>query len=118
MLEGKTTVSPRKSLYYYYQKNSLEAVRNDKWKLVLPHDFRSYDKMPGENGLPGEYATGTIGLALYDLRRDPGERYDVKEMHKDIVQELLVLAEEARSDLGDDLTNNIGHNRRPPGKVK
>jgi arylsulfatase len=56
-------------------------------------------------------------LALYDLRRDPGEVYDVKAMYPQIVEELQLLAEEARKDLGDELQNKVGLNNRLPGKL-
>ena len=59
----------------------------------------------------------STGLALYDLRRDPGERYDVQEQNPDVVKRLQQLVEQAREDLGDDLTNRPGKNRRPPGKL-
>ena len=118
MLQGNIVESPRKSLYYYYQKNSLEAVRTERWKLVLPHSYRSYDQIPGKDGLPGAYGNGETGLALYDLRRDPGERYDVKDQNTKVVDALLTLAEQARKDLGDDLTNRAGENRRASGRIE
>jgi len=71
--------------------------------------------MPGQHGLPGEYTRKKTGQALYDLRRDPGERYDVSAQHPDVVNELTRLAGEARDDLGDDLTGSPGKNRRPIG---
>jgi arylsulfatase len=74
--------------------------------------------MPGQDGFPGEYEQGETGLALYDMRRDPGERYDVKELYPEVVADLTKLAEQAREDLGDDLTNNPGKNRRAPGFLK
>jgi arylsulfatase A-like enzyme len=119
LMEGDPTANPREYLYYYYQKNSLEAVRKGGWKLVLPHKYRSYEGvMPGEDGFPGEYAEAETGLALYDMRRDPGERYDVKELYPGIVEDLTKLAEQAREDLGDDLTGNPGKNRRDPGRLQ
>ncbi len=54
---------------------------------------------------------------LYDLRRDPGERYNVMEYNPEIVKRLQKIADEARDDLGDDLTGNPGKNRREPGRV-
>lgn len=53
--------------------------------------------------------------ALYDLRRDPGEEYDVKGLYPEIVAKLETIAEEARKDLGDDLRNRKGANNRPSG---
>ncbi|QGY42550.1 sulfatase-like hydrolase/transferase [Maribellus comscasis] len=119
LMKGEKDANPRNSLYYYYRENSLEAVRKDNWKLVLPHVFWSYEGMkPGQNGLRGPVKRWDAKLALYDMRRDPGERYDVKELFPDVVDDLLELAEKAREDLGDDITGREGENRRQPGIVK
>ncbi len=38
---------------------------------------------PGNGGRPGKVAEGhEFPLALYDMRRDPGERYDVQNQHR------------------------------------
>ncbi|MCG6191584.1 hypothetical protein K5G00_29495, partial [Maribellus maritimus] len=104
---------------YYYRKNSLEAVRHGSWKLVFPHPGRTYEGFqPGNDGTPGPLNNNfPFEGGLYDLRRDPGERYDVGESNPEIVKMLKKIAEEARLDLGDDLTGNPGKNRREPGKV-
>ncbi|MFN8355055.1 MAG: sulfatase [Spirosomataceae bacterium] len=119
LFQGKFEVSPRKEFYYYYQRNHLEAVRRDNWKLVLPHvSYQSYEGMlPGQDGFPGPYRTDTIKMALYDLRRDPGERYDVQSQYPTMVAKLLLMAERAREDLGDDITKRIGKNNRPSGMI-
>ena len=57
-------------------------------------------------------------MGLYDLRRDPGERYDVKDQNPEIVAELMKIAEEARLDLGDGIMNIKGANVREPGRVE
>ena len=120
LLKGKADVSPRQYFYYYYNVNSLKAVRRDHWKLVLPHVSQTYEKdLPGKAGLPGKITGAmTVGLALYDLRRDPSERYDVKDQNPEIVEELQKIAELAREDLGDDLTNRQGKNNRLAGKIE
>ncbi len=120
LMTGDINSNPRKSFYYYYRKNSLEAVSNGDWKLVFAHPGRTYEGFkPGKDGLPGG-ANENFNFpgALYDLRRDPGERYDVKESYPEIVVELEKLAMEAREDLGDDITNNPGKNRREPGRIQ
>lgn len=118
LLKADEVANPRNHLYYYFNKNSLKAVRKDQWKLVLPHRYESYENMPpGKGGFPGKKVADSTGLALYDLARDPGERYDVKEQNPEIVKNLMLLVEEARLDLGDDLTQRPGKNRREPGKL-
>ena len=119
LLMGKSDVSPRKYFYYYYDENSLKAVRRDDWKLVLPHPSITYEQdVPGNDGYQGKTRNVIFSLALYDLRQDPAERYDVQEAFPEIVKELQEVAEKAREDLGDDLTNRKNTNRRPAGLIK
>ena len=119
ILEGRRDSNPRDHLYYYYGKNNLEAVRKDNWKLVFPHESRSYKNvLPKNDGHPGPYSKFTAEYALYNLRRDPGEEYNVKELYPEIVKELEDLAEIARNDLGDDLNNRIGNNVRKSGTIE
>ncbi len=118
LLKGEVDANPRDQLLYYYNKNSLQAVRESNWKLVLPHFYESYKhELPGKDGWPGNRQTDSTGIALYDLRRDPGERYDVKSQNPEIVKKMQQLVEKAREDLGDDLTGRPGKNRRPIGKL-
>ncbi len=118
LLMGNNTSSPRETLYYYYHRNDLEAVRYQQWKLVLPHvTTQSYRRvLPGNDGWPGPYNKDTTGLALYDLRRDPGEAYDVQELYPEVVDMMQDLANQAREDLGDNLTGVEGKNVRKPGQ--
>ena len=120
LLLGDENANPRETFLYYYRKNSLEAIRKDSWKLVFAHPGRTYIGFkPGVNGFPGptnenfQHEDG-----LYDLRRDPGERYDVKEYYPEIVAELKKLADEARLDLGDDIQQVKGANIREVGRIK
>lgn len=119
ILRGEVSANPREEFYYYYKKNSLEAVRWHDWKLILPHPSRTYENNEaGADGYPGPVSeTFQVPQALYDLRRDPGERYDVQKPYPDIVEKLLKLTEKAREDLGDEITNRTGANRREPGRI-
>ncbi|MDL2319514.1 sulfatase [Alistipes sp. OttesenSCG-928-B03] len=117
---GDTDAEPREHLLYYYRDNHLEGVRNDRFKLVLPHVGRSYEgHLPGNDGQPG-YAPENVEvpMALYDLRRDPGERYDVQEQHPEVIEELMEVVEAARDDMGDKLTGRQGANRRPMVRIE
>ena len=120
IINGDYTSQPRKGFYYYYRRNNLEAVRQGDWKLVLPHPTRTYLKYPvGKDGHPGEVDENFPGeMALYDLRRDPGERYDVQSEFPEIMKSLQALAEKAREDLGDELLNKPGNNRRTVGEIQ
>ncbi len=113
LLLGKTTKGPREVFYYYYDKNSLKAVRYQNWKLVLPHQSRSYAlDTPGKDGLPGKTSTVDVKMTLYNLSHDPGEAYDVQKQYPEMVQKIMQYVEQAREDLGDDLTNRKGKNVR------
>jgi arylsulfatase len=121
LMTGDKDAMPRHEFLYYYRQNSLEAVQRDYWKLVLPHEnAQSYrGQKPGNNGWPGKYGLEKITeVELYDLRRDPGEWYNVAEYYPEKVKELQSLAEEARKDLGDDITGAPGINRRKIGTLK
>jgi arylsulfatase A-like enzyme len=118
LLKGQMDSSPRKSFLYYYRANSLEAIRYENYKLVFAHPGRTYEGyLPGKDGMPGPNTENfQFPAGLYDLRRDPGERYNLLDQLPEVVAQLTKLANEARADLGDDLTNNLGTNRRAPGK--
>ena len=118
LLKGQMDSSPRKSFLYYYRANSLEAIRYENYKLVFAHPGRTYEGyLPGKDGMPGPNTENfQFPAGLYDLRRDPGERYNLIDQLPEVVAQLTKLANEARADLGDDLTNNLGTNRRAPGK--
>ncbi|WP_445438756.1 sulfatase family protein [Dyadobacter fanqingshengii] len=120
LLKGDDSKKPRENFLYYYRKNNLEAVRKDNWKLVFAHPGRTYEgSLPGKDGQPGPAPEDrAIPLALYNLNRDPGERYDVYSQNPEIVAELEKIAEAAREDLGDDLQKRPGKNARPLGKVE
>lgn len=117
LFRGEAKADPRQEFYYYYGSNQLEGVRQGNWKLVLPHKGRSYVGFaPGKDGYPGSVnENAESGLALYDLRRDPGERYDVKDTYPEIVASLQKLADKAREDLGDAIKGVKGKNVRKPG---
>jgi arylsulfatase len=118
LLKNQAGADPRREFYYYYGRN-LEAVRKDNWKLVFPHPHRTYEGLvPGHDGWPGPTGTATAEYALYNLRRDPGERYDIKEQNPQIVSELELIAEEARRQLGDGLKDLAGEEIRPAGSTE
>ncbi len=116
LLQGKQDANPRKYFLYYFGKNELEAVRDERFKLVFPHEYRAY-LAPGNDGYPGKTTNRKEDLALFDLRRDPGERIDVKDLYPEVVQKLSAVADKARKDIGDSLTGYEGKNLRFPWKI-
>ncbi len=117
-LTAGNSTGPRETFYYYFNKNSLEAVRYKNWKLVLPHSASTYTELHGKDGNAGNIPKRDVPMGLYDLAHDPGETYDVQRLYPDMLQQLLKIADEAREDLGDDLTGHEGKNRRPAAKLE
>jgi arylsulfatase A-like enzyme len=116
LLTGKTNKGPRDVFYYYFgiKSNNLQAVRYKNWKLVLPHPSGSYSTLHGKDRRPGAILKVDVPMALYDLAHDPGEAYDVQKLYPEMVQKIFGLAEQAREDMGDDLTKRPGKNLRQP----
>lgn len=119
LLKGNFDARPRNEFYYYHGKNDLNAVRKGNWKLVFPHTYRSYEAtVPKNDGHGGKrIAVKVDSLELYNLIRDPGERYNVIELYPDVVAGLLGVAEIARADLGDLNTGVEGSGLREIGKL-
>jgi len=129
-----------REIFYYYAGDELQAVRSGPWKLHLPHEYLTPAQPPGKNGKPANFEnlkpesmamSGLRGIAsrhgylvrkieqsLYNLEADVGETTDVAAQHPDVVERLLKLAEQARSDLGDSLTKRTGSGVRPCGQWK
>jgi arylsulfatase A len=104
--------------FFYYRSYALEAVRSGKWKLHLPHSYRTLAGRPGgTGGMPVEYEQAKIGQALFDLEKDIGEQHDVSAQHPEIVKRLMAFADEMWQDLGDSAKKMTGKNRRPPGHL-
>ncbi len=93
----ETARSPHE-VFLYYWMNDLEAVRAGRWKLHLAKH-------------------GTSFLRLHDLEADRAEAIDVGDDHPDVGARLLAHAEAARADLGDALTDRVGADVRPVGRV-
>jgi arylsulfatase A-like enzyme len=110
--------SPHEAFFCYYGGGQLQAVRNDRFKLVFPHRYRTTNGHPGgTGGLPIPYQQANIGLSLFDLDADVSETKNVIEEHPDVVQRLQAAAERGREDLGDKLTNRKGSGIRQAGRL-
>lgn len=117
LIEGIKGANPRESFVYYYNKNDLEAVTDGEFKLVFPHKYVTYGAYePGNDGQPGKLTNlDILKPELYDLRRDPGERYNVIGQYPERVMKLMRIADDMREELGDNLTRKKGIARREPG---
>lgn len=119
LMEGKPGANPRESFVYYYNKNDLEAVTDGMFKLVFPHKYTTYGAYePGNDGQPGKLISlEVMKPELYDLRRDPGERYNVISQYPEVARKLMTIADQKREELGDNLTRKKGKERREPHEV-
>lgn len=112
--------NPHDAYFFYYHQNELQAVTsgNGRWKLLLPHTYRTLaGRAGGTNGIPAKYEQRKLTAPeLYDLANDVGEQRNVAEQHPEIVQRLLASAESARADLGDALTQRPGAGAREQGR--
>ena len=111
--------SPHEAFYCYYKGGELQAVRNDRFKLIFKHKYRSLDGAEGrDDGLPVKYQMKEATQALYDLDADVSETTNVYDQYPEAVKQLTAAAERAREDLGDKLTKRKGNGLRPIGKLE
>ncbi|GAB6164484.1 sulfatase [Thermostilla marina] len=120
LMAGEPGAKTPHEAYYYYWGRHLQAIRSGKWKLHFPHKYRSMEQggTPGKDGQPGPYVQAEIGLSLFDLEADVGERHNVADAHPEVVARLQKLAEKARADLGDSATKQAGSGVREPGRYE
>lgn len=110
--------TPHETFLCYYGPGQLQAIRNERFKLVFPHKYRTLKGHPGgAGGLPSAYQSETIGLSLFDLDQDIAETKNVIEEFPEVAEQLQAAAETAREDLGDQLQKRQGKGIRPAGKL-
>lgn len=109
--------SPHESFWCYYGGGQLQAVRDDRFKLVFPHTYRTLaGRKGGDGGEPVEYESSSLELSLFDLDNDVSESTNVIDQFPEVVTRLHQAAEQAREELGDQLTKRSGKENRAPGK--
>ena len=94
--EGATS---QHDTFFYYKRDSIEAVRSGKYKLHVRKDDDEIQE-------------------LYDLEADIGETTNIHDQHPDIVSDLNAKIEACRKDLGDAAAGVEGENIRPAGRVE
>lgn len=118
LMSGRPGAKSPHEAFFYYRGYALEAVRSGKWKLHLPHGYRTLaGREGGTGGQPTKYEQGKIGLSLFDLENDISEQNNVSAQYPDVVERLMSLAEKIRRELGDSSKKMKGSSRREPGRI-
>lgn len=119
ILFGQAGAESPYEAFFYFSGSELQAVRSGQWKLHVPHRYRSLQGgHAADDGVPGEYGQGQIGLALFNLERDIGETTNVADEQPEVVQRLLGLVAQGRRELGDSLAETQGAGVRAAGHVE
>lgn len=104
----------------YYADGQLQAIRNDRWKLVFPHEYRTFEGKRGRNdGQPVPYGQAKVEQKqLYDLDSDVSESTNKYGPElKSVISKLEQEADQWRTELGDSLQGRKGVNQRPIGSL-
>ncbi|WP_372807247.1 sulfatase [Pontiella sp.] len=112
LITGATDQSPH-DYYYYYCYTGLQAIRDARWKLVLPRDAK-----PKWMGWWARMIDEVKTIELYDLEADLGETRNVAAQHPEVVERLMKQVERARAELGDAGTIGSGARFFDPGKKR
>ena len=117
-LTGANKNMAHEEYFFYMNKNQLEAVMTERWKLVLPHAFNSLNgKEGGQDGALAAYEKIETELALYDLIADEQETQNLALVHPKLVTALQTKADSIRLLLGDKVTNLQGSEVRALGRI-
>jgi arylsulfatase A len=93
LLTGETSAGTHDTFHFFWGPE-LQAIRQGRWKLHLPHDYKNVVE-PGTNGAPGKAVTARIEESLFDLENDPGERTNVAGSHPQVLVSLRAAAARA-----------------------
>ena len=95
VISGKENTKNPHKYYAFTNGRNFEALMsgNGKWKLHLPHDYRTMTDIKGKDGMPGKYKQAHIDLSLFDMENDPYETTNVIDKYPEIADELMELAE-------------------------
>ncbi|MEM1294940.1 MAG: sulfatase [Verrucomicrobiota bacterium] len=112
LFAGKFEEADKERVFAYYFINSLQAVRQGKWKLHLARPAAPpwLGRFAKNNHIAASDWAGFAEPFLVDLEADPGETKSVAKDHPAVVADLLALAEAVRADTGDH--DRVGENAR------
>ncbi len=96
LISGKPDAKNPHDYYAFTNNNEFQAIMSGdgKWKLHLPHNYRTMSEIKGKDGLPGKYQQAHIDLSLFDMENDPYETTNVLDQHPEVAEHLLQLAEQ------------------------
>ena len=94
-------------VFYYYERDQLQAVRSGPWKLFVP--LENFTKHPHFRPTEKSHAL------LFNVVEDIASQHNVASEHPDVVERLMQLAEQGREDLGD--RGRAGAGQRQRAKV-
>ena len=95
--------------HHYYFQSHLQAVRDKRYKLVLPRPAKSPWQYGGSFNMGGQ-TEDILKPELYDLKNDIGETTNIAAQHPEVVDRLMKQIDLARADIGD--YNQKGDNTR------
>lgn len=106
-------------LLFFYNRAELQALRLGRWKLHVPHGYRTMEgRELGTGGIPGKYDySARIDHALFDLWDDPFEQHDVAADHPELMARLKAMAQAGRDELGIVKDGPTGTGIRPAGSI-
>ena len=110
LFEDKTLTRKAHQPFFYYNCENLQAVRKGPWKLHLP---RNQQQLPFWD--KNKVFLNKAQPVLYNLVDDRGETTNVAAKYPEVVQRMMVLAKEMRTELGEYLQR--GKSQRPTGSV-
>ncbi|MCK3685302.1 sulfatase [Maribellus sp. YY47] len=93
---GKEEAQNPHAYYAFTNDREFQAIMSGdgKWKLHLPHNYRTMSEIKGKDGMPGKYKQEHIDLSLFDMVNDPFETTNVLDQHPEEAEHLLQLADE------------------------
>ena len=100
LLRGTPGATSPYNAFFFVQGLQVESVRAGSWKLHVPHRYRRISRASLSTPTrPKSYVQDSIGLALFDLAADNGERHNVAQVHLDVVTRLSALVDTAQARL-------------------
>ncbi len=100
LLRGTPGATTPYDAFFFVQGLQVEAVRAGSWKLHVPHRYRRISGVSLSTPTRRKsYVQDSIGVALFDLAADKGERHNVAHDHPDVVTRLSALVDSAQARL-------------------